>query len=154
MVKLEDIPFFLLVDSFAVINLIIFLWVNYITYFNTIKLLIIFFLLISLIQIFAIKCYKQYTTVYNFGNDGLLKATLGNTITNYFNTTIIQLSYGTNYNFNLSLDCGEDIVQDIIAIRRFFNVRNEFAEKLKPGIISNERNIRFRKSFSSFFCSL
>ena len=110
----------------------------YLTYFNTIKLLIIFFLLISLIQIFAINCYKQYTTVYNFDNDGLLKTTLGNTITNYFNTTIIELSYGTNYDFNLSLDCGEDIVQDIIAIRRFFNVRNEFAEKLKPGIISNE----------------
>ena len=110
----------------------------YLTYFNTIKLLILFFFLISLIQIFSINHYSKYKTVYNFGNDMLLKTTLGNTIISYFNTTIIQLQYGTDYNYDLSLYCGENIVLDIVAIRRFFNVGYKFSEKIKSGIISKE----------------
>ena len=59
----------------------------YITYFNTIKLLMIIFAIMTLIHLALIKyCYK-FSSVYNFNDDSLLKTTLGNTIITYFNTT-------------------------------------------------------------------
>ena len=60
----------------------------YITYFNTIKLLIIIFSIMTLIHLALIKyCYK-FSSVYNFRDDDFLsKTTLGNTVITYFNTT-------------------------------------------------------------------
>ena len=63
----------------------------YVTYFNTIKLLIIIFIIIFLIHIGLIKKCTEYISIYNFDNDTLLKTTLGNTITTYFNITYFFL---------------------------------------------------------------
>ena len=100
---------------------------GYTTYFNTIKLLIIFFLIISLINIYLIKLFYQFTTVYDFKDDSLLKTTLGNTIIRYFNTNSIFINKNESYSsMNISLDCGENIIDDVVLIRRYLNASNKF----------------------------
>ena len=100
---------------------------GYTTYFNTIKLLIIFFLIISLINIYLIKLFSQFTSVYDFKDDNLLKTTLGNTIIRYFNTYSITINKNENYSeMSISLDCGENFIEDIVLIKRYHNVTQKF----------------------------
>ena len=100
---------------------------GYTTYFNTIKLLIIFFLIISLINIYLMKLFSEFTSVYNFKDDSLLKTTLGNTIIRYFNTTSIIINKNENYSStNISLDCGENYIDDIIFLIWLYDTPQKF----------------------------
>ena len=69
------------------------LGLGYTTYFNTIKLSIIFFLIIALINLISIKNCMNYNSIYDFKDDTLLKTTLGNTIIKYFNYSYFFLQY-------------------------------------------------------------
>ena len=112
---------------------------GYTTYFNTIKLLIIFFLIISLINIPLIKLFSQYTSVYDFKDDNLLKTTLGNTIIRYFNTNSIIINKNKNYSkVNISLDCGENFIDEFVAVRRYYNVQDNISYE---GPSSNEFDV-------------
>lgn len=63
----------------------------YITYFNTIKLLILVFTIMTIIHLALLNLNLDFTSAYNFDNDRLLKTTLGNTIFTYFNTSYFFL---------------------------------------------------------------
>ena len=125
------------------------------SYFNTIKLLIIFFLIISLINIFLIQLFSQFTSAYDFKDDKLLKTTLGNTIIRYFNTTSITINKNeTNYTMELPLDCGENIIDEIILIKRFYDVPEKFnylGSRLTDLSVINEYNI-YNNSVISGLC--
>ena len=80
----------------------------YVTYFNTIKLLIIIFLIIALIHIGLINHCTKFTSIYNFENDSLLIRTLGNTINTYFNITYFFFERNESYkeDTKINFDCG------------------------------------------------
>jgi hypothetical protein len=83
----------------------------YITYFNTIKLLIIIFALMTLIHLALIKYCYQCSSVYNFNDDRLLKTTLGNAIITYFNTTYFFFERNKDYSSSeITFDCGENLI--------------------------------------------
>ena len=110
----------------------------YITYFNTIKLLIIFFLVLALINSPLISLFRSFTSIYNLTEeDILLNTTLGNTVIRYFNTSVLFYEY---YNesleeLDLPLDCGENIFEEILLVQRKYNVENFLKFK---GINKNE----------------
>ena len=113
---------------------------TYITYFNTIKLLIIFFLIIALINSPLIALFRSFTSVYNLTEDDiLLNTTLGNTIIRYFNTSVLFYPYfnGSLEEVYLPLDCGENIFEEIILVQRKYNLENYLRFK---GIVKNELN--------------
>ena len=91
----------------------------YITYFNTIKLLIIIFAIMTLIHLALIKyCYK-FSSVYNFNDDSLLKTTLGNTIITYFNTTYFFFERNKEQEINiyeLILSSNETISESFVSL--------------------------------------
>ena len=100
----------------------------YVTYFNTIKLLIIFFLIIALTNAHLITLCRQFTSIYNFPDDDLLlKTTLGNTIIRYFNTTFKYFERGKNVNYyidyiyDITVDCGDDIIEEFVAVQRLYD---------------------------------
>ena len=101
----------------------------YISYFNTIKLLIIFFLLISIINSVLIKSYSQFSTVYKFpGKNNILNTTLGNTIIRYFNTSIKYFKKEKyddylNLKIEIPLDCGENLIDEFVYVQRGYNLK-------------------------------
>ena len=117
----------------------------YITYFNTIKLLIIFFLIIALINSHLIRLCRSFSSIYKFSDDNnfLLSTTLGNTITRSFNTSSHNFNFRGNfdsYYIFIDLDCGENIIGEFVAIQRCYGVhdnlyiyemQNEFKEYYK-----------------------
>ena len=94
----------------------------YITYFNTIKLLIIFFFIIAIINSYLMKLFREFSSVYNITEeDKLLKSTFGNTIIRYFNSTIkifYKEKYYSGSKFNIYLDCGENRIGDFVSLQR------------------------------------
>jgi len=100
--------------------------------------------MISLINIHLIKLFSQFNTIFEFKDNSLLKTTLGNTIIRYFNTTSIAINKNENYSsLNISLDCGENIIDDIVLIKRFYDVKQKFnyvGEGLKDLSAINEKN--------------
>ena len=92
---------------------------TYINYFNTIKLLIIFFLIIALVNIPLLALFSKFESTYEITDDDkLLKITLGNTVTRYFKTFDIFFERNYSYLVNISLDCGEDLIDEFISIQR------------------------------------
>ena len=94
----------------------------YFSYFNTIKLLILVFLLISITNSPLIKSYRQFYSVYNITDDKpLLKPTLGNTIIRYFNATTFLFEKSHLYTpINISFDCGDNLLDEILLIVRYY----------------------------------
>ena len=69
---------------------------TYINYFNTIKLLIIFFLIRALVNIPLLALFSKFESTYEITDDDkLLKITLGNTVTRYFKT--FDIFFERNY---------------------------------------------------------
>jgi hypothetical protein len=113
---------------------------TYITYFNTIKLLIIFFLIIALINSPLIALFRSFTSVYNLTEDDiLLNTTLGNTVIRYFNTSVLFYPNDSVdfYEVNLPLDCGENLFDEILLVQRKYDLENYLTFK---GIVQNELN--------------
>ena len=124
----------------------------YITYFNTVKLLIIFFTILALIHIGLMNFCSNFTSVFNFHDDGLLKTTLGNTFYRYFNTTYFTFeknkSYYYDYDYGyyndyyydlvITLDCGENILDEFIVAIRHYEIDQDNLVKIQGGRIENE----------------
>ena len=92
-----------------------------------------------MINIPLIKLFSQYTSVYDFKDDNLLKTTLGNTIIRYFNTNSIIINKNKNYSkVNISLDCGENFIDEFVAVRRYYNVQDNISYE---GPSSNEFDV-------------
>ena len=93
----------------------------YFSYFNTLKMLIIFFLIIALVNTPLIKSYSQFDSTYNITDDkSLLKSTLGNTIIRYFKTTSYSFErYAKYHTINLTFECGDDFLEEILVIQRY-----------------------------------
>ena len=88
---------------------------GYISYFNTIKFFIVLFFIISIINIKTIYEFSQYRTIYtSFENNTLLKTTLGNTITSYFNTSFV---HAVNSSVQVNFNCEKNIFNGIDGIR-------------------------------------
>ena len=129
---------------------------TYISYFNTIKLLILIFILISIIHIYPMMYYRRFTSIYNFGDEQLLKSTLGNTIFSYFNTTLFffegkkekdegeeeeeegkkeEKDYSKE---KLTFDCGENYVSAFIGAVRIYDIQEEYLIKFQKGRVKRE----------------
>jgi len=108
----------------------------YITYFNTIKLLMIIFAIMTLIHLALIKyCYK-FSSVYNFNDDSLLKTTLGNTIITYFNTTYFFFERNKDYkDSEINFDCGENLIDDFIGAIRHYDIDQNKFNRIQKGIV-------------------
>ena len=107
------------------------LGLGYTTYFNTIKLSIIFFLIIFLINLVSIKECTKYNSIYDFKDGDLLKTTLGNTIIRRFNYSHVFCNKKEDCSeLTATLYCHESFIDDIIAIRRFYNVDSYFLSHL------------------------
>ena len=103
------------------------LGLGYTTYFNTIKLSIIFFLIIFLINLVSIKECTKYNSIYDFKDDNLLKTTLGNTIIKHFNYSHVFCNKSEDCSrLTITLNCNESFIDDIIAIRRHYNIEKDF----------------------------
>ena len=96
---------------------------GYISYFNTIKFLIVLFFIISVINIQMIYVFSYYETIYtSFENNTLLKTTLGNTITGYFNTSYV---HAINSSVQVNFSCEKNIFNRIVGIRVSENLPDE-----------------------------
>ena len=117
---------------------------GYTTYFNTIKILIMLFLILLIINIHSMKLCSNYETVFpSFKDHSLLKTTLGNTIISYFNSTFIFVNAT---NLTITYDCGENILDKIICIRRYYGVKkSDFF--IKPG----QNNTKLDDLFDIYF---
>ena len=115
------------------------LGLGYTTYFNTIKLSIIFFLIIALINLISIKNCMNYNSIYDFKDDTLLKTTLGNTIIKYFNYSYIFCNTTEDCsNLNITLHCNNSFISDLITIRRYYNADSNFYNRFSYYSISKE----------------
>ena len=111
----------------------------YITYFNTIKLLIIIFVLMTLIHLALIKYCFQFSSVYNFNDDRLLKTTLGNTIITYFNTTYFFFERNKDYSSSeITFDCGENLINSFVGAIRHYDIDQNKFRKIQKGRAENE----------------
>ena len=150
------------------------LGLGYVTYLNTLKFLIIFFLILALVNSALIKAYMGFkSSTFKFDDDILLKTTLGNTITSYFNSSYIYFDFSgdkngpinitynssyenlsinsTNYdyvNIHFLLDCQENKLDEIIAIRRYLNLTKHsyfksFIQYFSDYNVINELNIDY-----------
>ena len=129
------------------------LGLGYTTYFNTMKLLIILFLIIALINSYLIKLYRQFNSVYKFNNDGLLKTTIGNSVITYFNTSIIfcykyqeenenKDNFKSNDIIHLTFDCENNLLYELTTIRRYYNIDpNKVKYEYQQGKNKTEFNI-------------
>ena len=134
---------------------------GYISYFNTIKFFIVLFFIISIINIKTIYEFSQYRTIYtSFENNTLLKTTLGNTITSYFNTSFV---HAVNSSVQVNFNCEKNIFNGIDGIRysknhpddediRSINGKNEtdFSHYYDPFKDSYPQSIR-QLRLSAFF---
>ena len=121
------------------------LGLGYTTYFNTIKLSIIFFLIIFLINLVSILECTKYNSIYDFNKDDiLLKTTLGNSVIRYFNYTYAYCSI-EYCDLNVTLYCENSSINDIIAVRRYYNVDSNFLSHLS--YLNKENNYKMGKEF-------
>ena len=137
------------------------LGLGYVTYLNSMKLLIIFFLVISLINLKLIKAYSNFKSNYNFNDDWLLQTTIGNTITTYFNTChfyfdtedLIAKKDNIDSYKKTEFNCDNNLIYDIIAIRRFINVKSSHLDnyRFSNQTFSKEFYLFHSKFIDSFF---
>ena len=113
------------------------LGLGFITYFNTLKLLILFFFIIAMINSSAIAIYIKYNSIYDVNHGNLLRTTLGNTLVGYLNTTSIHSTKK-----EIQLDCKASKIGNIIAIIRYYNVRENELNYLN-NYSSNSFDINF-----------
>ena len=101
------------------------------SYFKMIKLFIVFFFIISCINVYAIFHYSKYQSILK--NDSwALKTTLGNTmITNY------KLFINLNKNY---LNCSDKIIGKIIFGIRFDNLEENDLQQLTNYVANNNEN--------------
>ena len=122
---------------------------TYISYFNTIKLLILIFILISIIHIYPIMYYRKFTSIYNFEDDQLLKTTLGNTIITYFNTTLFFIDdkkkeeeeeeKNTDNSLDtITFDCGENYLFGFIGAVRIYDIEEQYYKEFQKDRIKRE----------------
>ena len=90
-------------------------------------------------------CSKYETIFPSFKNHLLLKTTLGNTIISYFNSTFIFVNAT---NLTITFDCGENILDKMICIRKYYDVEKSDFFYLKPGENNNELDDIFDDYFS------
>ena len=119
---------------------------GYITYFNTIKLLIVIFLIIFLIHIYPIALYTKFSPIFNsFSNETLLSTTLGNTIIGYFNTSIIFIDASTNLSSkSFHFECTNNSIEEIILIKYYYDIPPNKHDIEKTGV-KKEMEIEFYK---------
>ena len=101
------------------------------SYFKMVKLFIVFFFIISCINVYAIFHYSKYQSILK--NDSwALKTTLGNTmITNY------KLFINLNKNY---LNCSDKIIGKIIFGIRFDNLEENDLQQLTNYVANNNEN--------------
>ena len=123
------------------------LGLGFITYFNTIKLLILIFFLLAIVNTPAIAIYSKYKSIFEKNNeDALLRTTLGNTLVEYLNIT--SVFSGGEGEKNVSIFCNNSKIASIILIKRFYGIKEsdifDFSE-----LIKNDNNISkmFTKEF-------
>ena len=123
------------------------------SYFNTIKLLALFFFIIFLINIIAIVHYCKYNSIIK--NDSILvKTTLGNTMITKYNSVFISFNSSDvkneNSYYELSLNCSKNLVGKFIygVINNDLN-DNEFI-KLNNISLINQKELRLPKEFTNF----
>ena len=104
------------------------------SYFKTIKLFILFFFLISCINLICIIHYYSYKSIE--GDNILLKTTLSNTKISTYNSIIITKNRSIS---NLSLNCQDKLIGKFI-----FGLRNEYLDKEEFNKINN--NMLFDKN--------
>jgi len=97
------------------------LGLGFITYFNTIKLLILIFFLLAIVNTPAIAIYSRYKSIFDRNkNDTLLRTTLGNTLVEYLNITSVFSGGGEK---NISFLCSEGKIGEIILIKRYYDMK-------------------------------
>ena len=95
------------------------LGLGFITYFNTLKLLILIFFLMAIVNTPAMVIYSRYKSIFSKNNDDpLLRTTLGNTLVEYLNITSV-FSYGEK---NVSIFCNNGKIGNIIMIKRYYGM--------------------------------
>ena len=115
------------------------LGLGFITYFNTLKLLILFFFLISLINSVALHNYLKYNSELT-KDSTLLKSTLANTMVTYLKAKLVNSSDSIQ---SFDLDCSETKINisdnvynyngtlgNIIAIKRYYGVNQTEKENI------------------------
>ena len=115
------------------------LGLGYVSYFNTLKLLIIFFFIISFINIFSININTKFSSSFDgFKDNILLKTTLGNTISGYFNTNYVNYSGQDEHIHNylyIPLDYDKNILGNVYFIYRFYDIEKDILKNMnKPYI--------------------
>ena len=91
------------------------------------------------------KLCSNYETIFpSFKNHSLLKTTLGNTIISYFNSTFIFVNAT---NLTITFDCGENILDKMICIRKYYDIKISDFYYLKPGKNYTELDDLFDKYF-------
>jgi hypothetical protein len=101
-------------------------------------------LIIFLINLISIKECTKYNSIYDFKDDNLLKTTLGNTIIKHFNYSHVFCNKSEDcYRLTITLNCHESFIDDIIAIRRYYNVDSYFWSHLS--------DFKMEKEFEEFY---
>ena len=124
---------------------------TYVTYFNTIKLFILLFVLLSIVNIYLINFCSQFTSIYDFNDSKILKTTLANTIIKYFKFTYSFHKKNEDFtNINITFNCDDDIIDSIFTIKRFCDASENNLTKLNPSQIMKEFFVKEETSISDF----
>ena len=93
----------------------------------------------TLIHLALIKFCYQFSSVYNFNDDYLLKTTLGNTIITYFNTTHFFFEKNKDYSSSeITFDCGENLINSFVGAIRHYDIDQNKFRKIQKGRAENE----------------
>ena len=119
------------------------------SYFKTLKLFILFFFLISIVNLIASFYYSRYKSIFKFENilDFLIKTTLGNTVTTYYNSVIYN---HTNKNFTLLLNCSNMLIGKFVSGVAFKNLNSTEIQILNKINIIKNTFIEFPKELEDF----
>ena len=110
------------------------------SYFKTIKLFILFFSIISFINVIGIIYYSSYKTIKakEVISGNLLKTTLYNTKITTYNEIIIPVDSRYNRNIDISLNCGDKSIGKIIYGFKSENLDKNTLEKIKSFTLFEE----------------
>ena len=116
------------------------------SYFKTIKLFILFFFLISCINLISIIHYFNYKSIED-DDDILLKTTLSNTKISTYNSIIITQNRS---NLNLSLNCRDKLIGKFIFGLRNENLTEKELNKINNCVLLDKNEIILPKELSKF----
>ena len=122
------------------------LGLGFITYFNTLKLLILIFFLITIVNTPAIAIYSKYNSIFEKNNDDLLVTTLGNTLVEYLNIT--SFFSGDEGKKNISFFCNNGKIGNIIMIKRFYGMEKNDVFDYGNLLIDNKKSRTFTQEFA------